>query len=120
MDDRRDPKCLIGMQILKTEKRITLDQEKYTQNILEQINVQDCKSSKTPAENSLILEVAQEDSVRIESNEFRTLVGSLNYLAKQTKPDIIFMTNVLSQFTNGRTVELFQCWQAGVEILTTR
>ena len=115
MDYRRDPECLIGMRILKTEKRITLDQEKCAQNILEQMNMQDCKPSKTTTENSLILEVAQEHSVKKESNEFRTLVGSLLYLAKQTRPDIMSITNVLSRFMNDRTVEHFN---AGKRVLS--
>ena len=76
------------MRILKTEKGITLDQEKYTQKNSEQFNMQECKPRKTPAENKLILEVAKEESVRLDSHEFRSLKGSLLYLAKQTRPDI--------------------------------
>ena len=69
--------------------------------------MQDCKPSKTPAQNSLKLEVAQEDSVRVDSHEFRSLLGSLLYLAKQTRPDIMWITNVLSRFLNDPTVEHF-------------
>ena len=105
MDDRRDLEWFLGMRILKTEKGINLDQEKYTQHILEQFNMQDCKPSKTPAEKNLKLEVAQEDSVRVDSHEFRSLVGSLLYLAKQTRPVIMWITNVLSRFMNDPTVE---------------
>ena len=54
----------------KNRKRITLDQERYTQKILEVFNMQYGKPSKTPAENNLNFEVAQEDSVRVDSHEF--------------------------------------------------
>ena len=94
MDDRGDLEWFLGMRIPKTEKGITLDQERYTQNILELFNMQDCKLSKTPAENNLKLEVAQENSVRVDSHKFRSLVGSLLYLAKQTSSDIMWITNV--------------------------
>ena len=129
MDDRGDLEWFLGMRILKTEKGITLDQEKYTQNILEQFNMQDCKPSKTPAENNLKIEVAQDDShvrvdshefrslvssVRVDSHEFRSLVVSLLYLAKQTRPDITWITNVLSRFMNDPTVERFN---AGKRVL---
>ena len=77
MDDRGDLEWFLGMRILKTEKTITLDRQKYTQNILEQFNMRDCKPSKTPAGNNLILEVAQKDSVRVSSHEFRSLVDSV-------------------------------------------
>ena len=96
MDDRGDLEWFLGMRILKTEIRITLDQEKYSHKILEQFNKQECKPSKAPAENNLKLEVAQEDSVKVDSHEFRSLVDSLLYLAKQTRPDIIWITNIIS------------------------
>ena len=114
MDDRGDLEWFLGMRILKTEEGIALDQEKYTQNILEQFNMQDCKPSKTPAKNNIKLEVAQEDSVRLDSHEFRSLVGSLLYLAKETRPDIMWITNVLSRFMNDLTVEHFS---AGKRVL---
>ena len=76
--------------------------------------MQDCKPGKTPAENNLKLEIAQEDSVRVDSHEFRSLVGSLLYLAKQTRPDIMCLTNVLSRFMNDPTVEHFS---AGKRVL---
>ena len=47
-------------------------------------NVQECKPSKIKAENNLSFELAQEDSVRVDLNEFRRLVGSLLYLVGQT------------------------------------
>ena len=69
--------------------------------------MQDCKPSKTTSEINLNLEVAQEDSVGVGSHEFRSLVGSLLYLAKETRPDIMWITNVLSRFMNDPTVEHF-------------
>ena len=91
------------MRILKTEKGLTLDQEQYTQNILEQFNMQDCEPSKTPAENNLKLEVAQEHSVRVDSHVFRSLVGSLLYLAKQTRPDFTWITSTSDSTLVGET-----------------
>ena len=88
------------------KKGIVLDQEKYTQNILEKFNMQDCKPSKTPTENNMKLEVAQEDSVRVDPHEFRILLGSLLYLAMQTRP-IMWITNVVSRFMNDPTIEHF-------------
>ena len=114
MDDRRDLEWFLGMRILQTEEGITLDQEKYTQNILEQFNMQNCKPSKTQAENNLKLETAQEDSLRVDSHEFRCLVGSLIYLAKETGQAIMGITNVLSRFMNEPTVEHFN---AGKRVL---
>ena len=94
MDDRGDIEWFLKMAILKTEEG-------------EQFNMHDCKPSKTTADNSLRLEVTQEDSVRVDSKEFRSQVGSLLYLAKNTRPDILWFTNVFSRFMNSPTVEHF-------------
>ena len=53
MHERGDLEWFLGMRILKTEKGITLDQEKYNQNILEQFHMKYCKRCKIPAENNL-------------------------------------------------------------------
>ena len=45
-------------------------------NVLEEFKMQDCKPSKAPAENNLKLEVAHEDSVRLDSHEFGIVVVS--------------------------------------------
>ena len=69
--------------------------------------MQDCKPSKTPAENNLRLEVAQKDLVRVDSHVFRCVIGSLLNLAMQTIPDTKCITNVLSRFKNDPNVERF-------------
>ena len=63
------------MRFLKTEKGINLYPEKYNKKFLEHFNMQDCKPSKTPAEDILKIDGAQ-DSVKVDSHEFRSLVGS--------------------------------------------
>ena len=102
MDDRGEIEWFLVMRILKTEKKSNLEQE----NVLEQFNMQDSEPSKTPAVNNLRIEVAQENSARVNSQEFRSQVGSLLYLAKQTRPDIMWLTNVLSRFMNDPTDKL--------------
>ena len=53
MNDRGDLEWFLGMRILKTEKKITLYQERYTENILEEFNMQECKPSKTTSRKKL-------------------------------------------------------------------
>ena len=65
------------------------------------------KPSKTTAENNPKLEVAQEDSVRVDSLVFRTLESSLFFFVNKAKPDFIWITNVLSRFMNDPNVEHF-------------
>ena len=108
LHERGDLEWFLGMRILKTEKGITLDQEKYTQKILEQFHMQYCKRCKIPAKNNLKLEKAHEDLVRGHSQEFRSQVGSILYLSKHiNRPDIMWDPNFLSPFVNDPTVVHF-------------
>ena len=48
MDDRGTLHCFLGMQILRSEDKITVDQEKYIESVLGQFNMSDCKPMATP------------------------------------------------------------------------
>ena len=54
--------------------------------------MQNCKPFKTPAVNKLKLEIAQDDSIRVDSHEITILIASLINRAKQTRPDIMWIT----------------------------
>ena len=54
----------------------------------------DCKTKYTPARNDLKFEVAQKNSVGVGSCEFRSLMDSFLYLAKQT--DIMWNKGLIS------------------------
>ena len=63
--------------------------------------MQDSNPSKTPAENNLHnlqLVKATEVEQLVDETLYRSLIGSLLYIAKQTRPDIVWIVNVLSRF----------------------
>ena len=41
MDDRGDLKWFLGMQILQSHDKITVDQKKYIETVLQQFNIRD-------------------------------------------------------------------------------
>ena len=114
MDDRGKLEWFLGMHISQMKDCITLDQETYIQTVIEKFSMQDCNSSKTPAENNLRLVKATEDEELFDQTLYRSLEGSLLYIAKQTRPDKIWIVNVLSRFmeqpSNSR-------WLAGKRVL---
>ena len=76
--------------------------------------MEDCKPSKTPAEFKLKLEKGNELSEMANERVYRGLVGSLLFLAKQTRPDIMWIVNVLSRFMDKPTTDH---WNAAKRVL---
>ena len=66
--------------------------------------MRDKNQSKTPAEKNLKLIKATEDEQIFERTQYIILLWSLQYIAKQTKPDIFWDVNVLSRFMDKQKV----------------
>ncbi|MBW0468119.1 hypothetical protein O181_007834 [Austropuccinia psidii MF-1] len=58
----------------------------------------DSKGVKTPCNGNLISELDNEGEV-IATNNYQKAIGSLNYLAQHTRPDIMFTVNQLSKYS---------------------
>ena len=65
--------------------------------------MQDSNPSKTPAENNLRLVKATDSKTLVDERLYRSLVGSLLYIAKQTRPDIVWIVNKISRFMDKPT-----------------
>jgi hypothetical protein len=77
-----------------------MSQGKYTVEILKKFDMTECTSIPT----SMVMDLKKMNDVSIDSGEidphlYRQLIGSLMYLAN-TRPDICYAVNVLSQFMN--------------------
>ena len=68
-----------------------------------------CKPSRTPADLNLKLQTAQNGDKEVDQRIYRSLVGSFLYLAKQTRPHIIFTVNTLSRLMNAPTNHYWLC-----------
>lgn len=80
-------KQCLGMNVNISKNCITIDQEKFIDNVLARFNMTDCNTSDTPMETNLKLE----KSVDYQCDEkfpYQQLVGSLMYLSVLTRPDI--------------------------------
>ena len=55
MDDRGELYWFLGMRVLRSQDKITIDQEKYIQSVLNKFNMSNCKPLATPAEVNLKL-----------------------------------------------------------------
>jgi hypothetical protein len=86
----------LGLELWQRTNDIFLSQGKYTVEILKKFNITECKSMPTPMVMDL-KKMSDTDSGEIDSHLYRQLIGSLMYFVN-TKPDICYAMNVLSQF----------------------
>jgi len=82
---------------------ISLSQEEYISNLVECFGLQDANTVTTPLEPGAILTKEQCPTTPAElqgmnSNRYRELIGSLQYVALATRPDISFAISKLAQF----------------------
>ncbi|MBW0548514.1 hypothetical protein O181_088229 [Austropuccinia psidii MF-1] len=78
---------------------VILHQQDFCSKILEEFNMSSSNSIKNTAPENIHNVVAQV-SPPFSNLTMQKAIGMLNYLALHTRPDIMFTTNLLSQFTN--------------------
>ena len=113
MEDRGRLHWFQGL-IIRREGKVTVEQKRYKETMLEWFQMDQCKPSRTPATLNLKLQTAQNGDEEVDQRIYRGLVGSLLYLAKQTRPDIMFIVNILSRHMNAPTN---QHWKCGKRVL---
>jgi hypothetical protein len=86
----------LGIEVWQSPERIFLNQGKYAVEILKRFNMLECKSMNTPMETKL-KPLVDTLSKLIDATLYRQIIGLLMYLTN-TRPDICFAVNTLSQF----------------------
>ena len=107
--DRGRLHWFLGLRIRREKGKVTVNQERYIEKMLERCQMDQCKPSRTPADLSLKLNAAQNGDEEVDQWIYRSLVGSLLYLAKQTRPDIMFTVKILSRDMNPPTNQHWLC-----------
>jgi len=95
----------LGIEILRSDKGILLNQRKYTLELLSKVGLGGAKPASTPMEMNIKLTTVEYDSMVGNVNDpiltyvhsYQQLIGKLIYLTI-TRPDICFAVQVLSQF----------------------
>ena len=82
MDERGKLHWFLGLRIRQEKGKVTVDQERYIETMLERFQMDQCKTSRTPAELNLKLQTAQNGDEEVNQKIYRSLVGSLLYLAR--------------------------------------
>ena len=88
---------------------MTLSQKRYVLKILERAGMENSKPTNTPMDTNVLLtentaEPKENENGRT-SIEYATRIGELLYAAHATRPDILYATITLAQFTNNPAEE---------------
>ena len=109
IEDRGRLHWFLGTRIRQEAGKVTVDQERYKETMLGRFQMDQGKPSRTPVDLIWKLQTAQSGDEEADQRIYRSLVGSLLYLAKQKRPDIMFTVNVLSRHMNAPTNPHWMC-----------
>ncbi|KAI7966272.1 hypothetical protein MJO29_002020 [Puccinia striiformis f. sp. tritici] len=96
-----DAEFLLGMNIIRKEDSVTINQLQYVERKLVQFNLQNEHLASCPLDpKGKMNKATQEDQDALKKlgYNYRSIVGSLNYLSILTRPDISYAVSALSQF----------------------
>jgi transposase InsO family protein len=99
MDDRGEIHFILGMEIRRdrANKILTISQKQYLETVLERFGMSDCNPISTPVETGKRFERLTEDAETVDVKIYQAAIGSLNYAAIATRPDISLAVGLLSQ-----------------------
>lgn len=96
-------KRLLGVEFIETNTSLAIHQKMYIEKLAKEYHKFNIPITSLPIAKGTILSKNQSPTTEDEKNEvmrlpYRSLIGSLAYLAGKTRPDISYAVNVLSQF----------------------
>ena len=101
MDDRGEISSILGMAVTRDRKNrtLTISQKVYLEEVLARFGMQNCKPISTPLETGKnFCKVVGVDGDEVDERMYQAAIGSLNYAAIATRPDISAAVGKLSQF----------------------
>ena len=96
-------KYFLGINVENNDKQIKLHQETYIKSVINKFNLSECKVVSTPLNESLLN--SKDENRNFENIKiYQSAIGSLNYLACKTRPDIAFAVNFMARKNCNPTV----------------
>ncbi|MBW0544591.1 hypothetical protein O181_084306, partial [Austropuccinia psidii MF-1] len=102
---KRNPTQHLGYMLAWHEDgSLSLGQSDLIKRLLHDNDMSESKGVKTPCNGNFHTEIDNEGEV-VAITSFQQAIGSLNYLAQHTRPDIMFTVNQLSRYSVKPTVK---------------
>eukprot|EP00047_Mylnosiga_fluctuans_P021649 m.107308 g.107308 ORF g.107308 m.107308 type:complete len:1346 (+) comp8977_c1_seq1:110-4147(+) len=77
---------------------LTLSQQRYAEDVLERFQMTDCNPTRTPLAANQVLVAGGTPLPKADHARYREMVGSINYLATMTRPDLSNAVSQLARF----------------------
>ena len=84
---------ILGMQLIYSEGKINVNQQKYISDILLQHGMDKCKPVSTPIVKETLTSRGDEENKNVDKATYLQIVGSLIYVSTITRPDISYAVN---------------------------
>ncbi len=108
-------KSLLKLEIIQVNPNtIVINQKGYVERLTKEYNLEYTKSVNNPEIKNLIEESTSNLLTDTDITKYQSLVGSLNYIATKTRPDISFSVNQLSRQLVKPTESH---WRAAIKVL---
>ena len=98
MVDQGELHYILGIEVERKKGALKLGQRKYVGTILEKFGQTEARVLSTPSDPNVVLTKEDGDSKPVNPTLYQAIVGSLLYLALQTRPDIQYAVGACSRF----------------------
>ncbi|KAL2231171.1 UNVERIFIED_CONTAM: Retrovirus-related Pol polyprotein from transposon TNT 1-94, partial [Sesamum indicum] len=99
MKDIGEANVILGIKLTRSTDGIAISQSHYVEKIIEKFGYQNSRIDKTPYGPSVAL-LKNESGVPVAQLRHSQIIGSLQYLANGTRPDISFSVSKLARYTS--------------------
>ncbi|KAL0286941.1 UNVERIFIED_CONTAM: Retrovirus-related Pol polyprotein from transposon TNT 1-94 [Sesamum angustifolium] len=99
MKDMGATDVILGLKLTRSTDGIVISQSHYVDKIIEKFGSQNSRIAKTPYHSSVAL-FKNETGVSVAQLRYSQIIGSLQYLANGTRPDISFSVSKLARYTS--------------------
>ncbi|MBW0517860.1 hypothetical protein O181_057575 [Austropuccinia psidii MF-1] len=97
---KKKPAQHLGYNLKWINNTLEIDQTDLVNKILRQFEMQDSNAVKTPCNGNFLNELTAINTEEvIDVTSFQQAIGSLNYLAHHSWPDVLFTVNQLSRYS---------------------
>ena len=97
--DLGEPTKIVGIEITCRQDSVTISQPAYIDSILRKYGMQNANPISMPMDPNVKLEPNREQQESNHSNDYASLIESLQYLTIAMRPDIAYAANRLAAYT---------------------